>query len=45
MAQLKESFVREPDEWLAPLVFAYLVGVVCTLAAILTWVFWFRGYA
>lgn len=37
--------VRESDETAAPFVFAYLVGVVVTLFALLAWVYWFRGYA
>ena len=39
------SVVKEPDERLAPLVFAYIGGVVVTLLAFLAWVFYFRGYA
>jgi hypothetical protein len=39
------SVVREPDELLAPVVFLYLFAVVGWLAAVLVWVFWFRGYA
>jgi hypothetical protein len=39
------SVVAEPDERLAPLVFAYLAVVVAALAAILAWVYYFRGYA
>ena len=45
MDSLKRSIVREPDERLAPLVFLYLGGVIFTLAGVLAWVFWFRGYA
>jgi hypothetical protein len=37
--------VKEPDERLAPLVFAYALGVVAWLFAVLAWVFYFRGYA
>lgn len=40
-----ESVAREPDEAVAKLVFAYIAGVIGTLAAALAWVFWFRGYA
>lgn len=36
---------READDRLAPLAFVYTAGVVAALAAILAWVFWFRGYA
>ena len=39
------SVVKEPDEAVAPLVFAYLGGVVVWLFAVLAWVFYFRGYA
>ena len=35
----------EPDEAVAPLVGLYIFGVVGWLAAVLLWVFWFRGYA
>ncbi len=37
--------VREPDELLAPFVGIYLLAVVGWLAAVLLWVFWYRGYA
>lgn len=40
-----EPAVREADEAAAPFVFAYLVVVVAWLAAVLAWVFWYRGYA
>jgi hypothetical protein len=40
-----ESVAREPDEAVAKFVFAYIAGVIGTLAAVLAWVFWFRGYA
>ncbi len=39
------SVIREPDENAAPFVFLYILGVVGCLAAVLAWVFWFRGYA
>lgn len=45
MHALKRSVAAEPDERLAPLVFVYLAGVVTTFFAVLSWVFWFRGYA
>ena len=35
----------EPDQTAAPLVMLYTLGVVGWLAAVLLWVFWFRGYA
>jgi len=35
----------EAAEVVAPVVFAYTAGVVAWLAAVLAWVFWFRGYA
>ena len=41
----KWSVVREPDEAAAPFVFVYIFAVVAALAAVLAWVFWFRGYA
>lgn len=37
--------VKEPDERVAPLVFAYIAGVLAWLSAVLAWVFYFRGYA
>lgn len=40
-----DSRPREADEATAPLVIAYTLGVVAALAALLAWVFWFRGYA
>jgi hypothetical protein len=42
---LPESVVREPDEIAAPFVIAYTFGVVFWLAAVVAWVFYFRGYA
>jgi hypothetical protein len=45
MTQPHQSVVREPDEVAAPFVFAYIVAVVGWLAAVIAWVFWFRGYA
>jgi hypothetical protein len=39
------SVVKEPDEVVAPLVFAYIFAAVGWLFAVLAWVFWFRGYA
>lgn len=41
----KVSVVREPDEFAAPAVFLYIFGVLVWLAAVLAWVFWYRGYA
>ncbi len=35
----------EADEVVAPLIFLYMGGVIVTLFAALTWVYWFRGYA
>jgi hypothetical protein len=35
----------EPDERAAPVVFLYIGGVVTWLAAVVAWVFYFRGYA
>ncbi len=45
MTERTTSVVTEPDELAAPLVFAYLAGVVAWLAAVAAWVYWFRGYA
>jgi hypothetical protein len=42
---MQTSAPREPDQVVAPLAFLYLAGVVAALAALLSWVFWFRGYA
>lgn len=39
------SVVVEADEVVAPLVFAYIFGVIAWLAAVIAWVFYFRGYA
>lgn len=36
---------KEPDEHAAPVVFLYIGGVVTWLAAVVAWVFYFRGYA
>ena len=36
---------KEADEVAAPFAFAYIAGVVAVLAAVLAWVYWFRGYA
>jgi hypothetical protein len=40
-----ESIVREADEKAAPFVFLYIFAVIGWLAAVIAWVFWFRGYA
>jgi hypothetical protein len=45
MRQLKRSVVTEADEIAAPFVFVYILFVIGWLAAVLAWVFWFRGYA
>ena len=45
MTQRTVPVVREADERVALLVFAYLAGVVAWLFAVIAWVFWFRGYA
>jgi hypothetical protein len=34
----------EADDTAAPFAFVYIAGVVAWLAAVLAWVFWFRGY-
>jgi len=43
--QRTESVVREPDEAVALVVFAYTGAVLVWLFAVIAWVFWFRGYA
>ena len=45
VANLSTSVVTEPDEAVAPLVFLYILGALAWLAAIIAWVFYFRGYA
>ena len=45
VANLSKSFVTEPDEAVAPVVFLYIFGAVAWLTAIIAWVFFFRGYA
>ena len=45
MEPLKRCIVRESDETAAPFVFVYTFAVIGWLAAVLLWVFWFRGYA
>jgi hypothetical protein len=45
MTQRTVSVVKEADEVAAPLAFIYIAGVGACLAAILAWVYWFRGYA
>lgn len=36
---------READDVAAPFVFLYIYAMVAAIAAIIAWVFWFRGYA
>jgi hypothetical protein len=43
--QRTASVIREPDEKAAPFVFLYIFAVIGVLAAVIAWVFWFRGYA
>jgi hypothetical protein len=45
MADLSNSVVREPDETVARAVIVYIFGVIAWLAAVIAWVFYFRGYA
>ncbi len=45
MTERTVSVVKEPDEIVGPLVFVYLGGVLTWLAAVIAWVFYFRGYA
>jgi hypothetical protein len=35
---------REGDDVAAPFVFLYIFAMVGVIAAIIAWVFWFRGY-
>ena len=37
--------IREADDRAAPFVILYIFGVVAGIAALLAWVFWYRGYA
>ena len=45
MANLAKSVAIEADESAAPAVILYIFGVIAWLAAIIAWVFYFRGYA
>ena len=45
MASPEKPVVFEPDEEVAPVVFLYIFGVIAWLAAVIAWVFYFRGYA
>jgi hypothetical protein len=45
MTDESQLIVLEPDELVAPLVFVYIFGVIAWLAAVIAWVFYFRGYA
>jgi hypothetical protein len=45
MQEFRDSIVREPDERSAPFVFAFLALVLVWIAAIIWWVYWYRGYA
>ena len=45
MSHVVKSVITEPDEAVAPLVFVYIAGVITWLAAVIAWVFYFRGYA
>jgi len=40
-----ETCIREADDRAAPFVSAYIFVAVAAIAAMLAWVFWFRGYA
>ncbi len=44
MTERSVSVVKEPDEVAAPFVFAYIFGVILWLAAVVAWVYYFRGY-
>lgn len=45
MSYPQKSVVVESDEAVAPFVFLYIFGVIAWLAAVIAWVFYFRGYA
>jgi hypothetical protein len=45
MPETAEFHPREADEVAAPFVFAYIYLVLGCIAALIAWVFWFRGYA
>jgi hypothetical protein len=45
MANLARSVVVEPDEKVAGAVIVYTFGVIAWLAAVVAWVYYFRGYA
>jgi hypothetical protein len=45
MPQPTEFHPREADEIAAPFVFVYIYGVLACTAALIAWVFYYRGYA
>jgi len=45
MTHSSQSVVVEPDEAVALFVFLYIFAVIAWLAAVIAWVFYFRGYA
>jgi hypothetical protein len=45
MTEPTDFHPREADEATAPCVIAYTLVVVAAIAALIAWVFWFRGYA
>jgi len=45
IAPRTSSVVKEPDEIVAFMVFAFIFATIGWLSAVLAWVFWFRGYA
>jgi hypothetical protein len=45
MTHLPRSVVAEPDEKVASAVIVYIFGVIAWLAAVVAWVYYFRGYA
>jgi hypothetical protein len=45
MTSFAKSVVIEPDESVAPAVILYIFGVIAWLAAVIAWVYYFRGYA
>lgn len=45
MANPAKPDMIEADESVAPAVILYIFGVIAWLAAVIAWVFYFRGYA
>ena len=45
MPDATDSHPQEADERTAPFVFLYIAVVLAGIAALIAWVFWYRGYA